>query len=138
MEFTVIFVLAGIIVLGAVLFLLLSYGKKGPKLNIQKNRIQFLSIEQQLRADQPASYHMAILNADKMLDKIMQDLNVKGNTMGERLKAYNNKFSDVNSVWAAHKLRNQIAHEPNVSITYRDAVIAVKQFRKALKDLGAI
>ena len=58
--------------------------------------------------------------------------------MGERLKHSNDKFTDINSVWRAHKLRNALAHEADLEITYRQALAALAIYKKALKDLGAI
>ena len=59
------------------------------------------------------SMQMAIMKADKLLDKAMRDCGVAGETMGERMKSRKGYWSDENGLWAAHKLRNQIAHETN-------------------------
>jgi len=58
--------------------------------------------------------------------------------MGERMKNSAPMFSDRNGIWTAHKLRNTIAHESDVNVTYDEARLALQAFRKALKDLGAI
>ena len=58
--------------------------------------------------------------------------------MGERLKNASNLFSNRNGLWDAHKLRNRIAHESDVRVTYSDAQHALANFRQALKNLGAI
>ena len=66
------------------------------------------------------------------------EMSLPGKTMGERMKAAQNKFSSNNSVWYAHKMRNQIAHERNFKVDYNKAAHALKAYRQALKDLGAI
>jgi len=48
------------------------------------------------------------------------------------------KWSNANNVWTAHKLRNQIAHEPDVRLDYDGARRALTAFKQALKDIGAI
>jgi transposase len=58
--------------------------------------------------------------------------------MGERMKTIKDTWSNANNVWTAHKLRNQIAHETDVSVGYDDARRALSGFKQALKDLGAI
>jgi len=59
--------------------------------------------------------------------------------MGERLKKIGkDRFSQLNAVWYAHKLRNQIAHEHGFSVDYNQAKHALGTYRQALKDLGAI
>ena len=58
--------------------------------------------------------------------------------MGERLKRVDGRLSDINKVWYAHKIRNQIAHEPDFLLEYTTANRALASFKQALKDLGAI
>jgi hypothetical protein len=58
--------------------------------------------------------------------------------MGERMKIAKDTWSNANAVWTAHKLRNQIAHEPAVVVSYEDARRALGAFKQALKDIGAI
>lgn len=134
-----IFVFATILILGALLFAVISRSSKGPgRLDRDKYRSDWLNIEQQFKRDDVGSYQLAILNADKLLDRALTELGRSGQTMGERLKSSKDSFSKLNDVWSAHKLRNQIAHESNVSIRYENARRALNSFKQALKDLGAI
>lgn len=77
----------------------------------------------------------AILDADKLLDKALSKKGYKG-SVGEKLKKSKKWFSDLNGVWRAHKLRNQISHELNYKLEDKDIDDALNQFKKALKDLG--
>jgi hypothetical protein len=139
MDFTIVFLFAGILVLAALMLFIFSIGKKCKHtLNVEHYRVKCLSIEQHLKKDDPSTYQMAILNGDKLVDQAMRESGVKGQTMGERLKNSVEKFSDRNGIWVAHKLRNRIAHESDIEITYEEARYALSCFRKALKDLGAI
>ena len=58
--------------------------------------------------------------------------------MGDRLKRSGDRFTDINAVWRVHKLRNMIAHEDGMEISYRQAAGALAIYKQALKDLGAI
>ena len=99
----------------------------------------FLAIENALERDNPATYSLSIVEADKLLDKAMHEMGVPGKTMGDRLKKCGReKFTKLDSVWHAHKLRNQIAHEPRFSVDYQQSKRALATFKQALKDLGAI
>ena len=99
----------------------------------------FLAIENSLVRSNPLSYSMAVVEADKLLDKAMHEMGIPGKTMGERLKKCGKeKFTHLNAVWSAHKLRNAIAHEPRFHVEYAEARRALTAFRQALKDLGAI
>lgn len=77
----------------------------------------------------------AILDADKILDHILKKKGYKG-SLGEKMKKARNLFQDNNSVWAAHKIRNRIAHEIDFEISSKLAKKTLKQFKKAYSDLG--
>jgi hypothetical protein len=135
----IIFFFAAIIIVGGLLFAVMSISKKGSKrLDVDRYRSKWLSIEQQLQRDQPASYHLCVLNADKLLDQALVDKATRGGTMAERLKTVSASLTNRNAVWSAHKLRNAIAHDIDARVSYDDARLALAGFRKALKDIGAI
>lgn len=139
MDYSIIFVLAALVIAMAIVLVLLFVNKKGKKyLDVERYRVKCLAIEQQLKKEDISSYQLSVLNADKLVDHALRELGFKGDTMGERLKSAVDKFSDRNGIWIAHKLRNTIAHETDVRVTYEEARYALISFRKALKDLGAI
>ena len=113
-------------------------GKRGYKFNIEAYQTRFLAIENKLNRDNSATFMNAVIEADKLLDKAMIEMGIPGKTMGDRLKKSNTRFKDINAVWRAHKLRNALAHEADLEITYKQAATAVTIYKQALKDLGAI
>ncbi len=136
-SFVVIMVI-GIIIIGIIMLgIMASTRRKAPGLDQQEFRSKWLKIEASI-IDDEASCHLAILNADKLLDAALKARGFAGETMGERMKAARGMFSNNNAVWAAHKLRNQIAHESDVNIKPKTARYALKAFKKGLKDLGAL
>ncbi len=136
MDKIIIFIVI-VLILGIALFAILTLKQKSIHIDKEKYRSMWLKIENELVKDNEQSYQMAILNADKLLGKALEEVGVPGKTMGERMKKYN-KFTKVNGVWMAHKLRNKIAHEPNVVINYDQTKIALGFFKQALKDLEVI
>lgn len=78
---------------------------------------------------------MAIVEADKLLDGALKSIMLPGETMGERLKSGCYKYPELRDVWFAHKLRNQLVHEATFEIGSRDAVAAIRAFKKALKTI---
>ena len=135
----IILFFAAIFVFAALLLLVITVTKRsGKNYDIEKYRSRWLSIERSLKSNEPASHHMAILNADKLVDLALREGGFKGDTMAYRLKAARPKFQDAASVWRAHKLRNVVAHETESTITYSQARTALAGFKSALKDLGAI
>lgn len=139
MDNSPIFLFAAILIIAGLLFAYITFINKGSgTLDVQKYRVRWMTIEQQLSKTEPSSHLLAILNADKLLDQALKDKGMKGDTMGERMKAAGSLWSNANNTWSAHKLRNRIAHESDVVIGYDEARRALASFRQALKDVGAI
>lgn len=131
--------LVGVLVVAGLLVLVLALTRRGhSELNVEKYRTRWMTIEQSLARDEPSSHLLCILNADKLLDEALCDKGVEGQTMGERMKKQQTTWSNANGVWGAHKLRNQIAHDHDVKVSYEDARRALAAFKQALKDLGAV
>lgn len=127
-----------VVIIGIGLLIVMSLTRRGGRvLNQEKYRSEWLRISQSV-TDSPDSWQFAVLSADKLLDTAMRERGVPGDTMGERLKAAKNRFSNINRVWEVHKLRNRIAHEHNVKLSKRQAGEALKVFKKALQELGAL
>ena len=139
MDSSLIFLAISIVLVGALVFVMIELTSRRVH-NFDKEAYQsyFLSIENQLTRDNNLSYNASLIEADKLLDKALMEIGVPGKTMGERLKRSGDKFSQLNSVWYAHKLRNKIAHERGFSVDYNQARHALATYRQALKDLGAI
>ena len=83
-------------------------------------------------------YPLAIIEADKLLDRSFKELGLSGQTMGERLVSAGRLLSDKESVWRVHKLRNRLVHEMDVKLNKRQTKQALAVFARALKDVGAI
>src|SRR5882757_4368370 len=112
MDGTFFGVFAAILLIGALLLAVMTLTKKGGvKLDVDKYRSKWLAIENQLKRDEASSFHLSVLNADKLLDQALRERGIKGETMGERMKTIKDTWTNANAVWTAHKLRNQIAHE---------------------------
>ena len=138
MNSVVVMMVIGIIVVGIILLLIMSMTrKKVPGMDQEAYRSKWLKIEGHSLEDE-ASQHVTILNADKLLDTALRDRGFAGETMGERMKAARSTFSNNDAIWAAHKLRNKIAHEPDVRIKAKTVRYALQAYKKALKDLGAL
>jgi hypothetical protein len=136
---SVVLLILAIIIVGVLVFIAISMtGSKVYEFDKEDYQCDFLAIENSLRKDNELSFNAAVVEADKLLDKALMEMGLPGKTMGERMKSAGNKFSSNNSVWYAHKIRNQIAHERNFKIDYNKAAHALKAYRQALKDLGAI
>ena len=134
----VTFIVAIIIVAVLVFVAILLTGKRGYHFNVEAYQSRFLAIENKLKQDNPATFAVTVIEGDKLLDKALVEMGTPGKTMGDRLKRAGGRFSNINAVWRAHKLRNAIAHESDFEISYKQAQNALIIYKQALKDLGAI
>ena len=134
----VTFIFAILFVAVLVFIAILLTGKRGHHFNVEAYQSRFLAIENKLSQDNPATFITTVIEADKLLDKALIEMGVPGKTMGDRLKRSGDRFTDINAVWRAHKLRNAIAHETDLEIGYKQASNALAIYKQALKDLGAI
>lgn len=127
-------------VVGILIFVaILLTSRKKYSFDKMEYQTDFLAIENGLLKENPATFNLSVVEADKLLDKALLEMGVSGRTMGERLKKCGKeKFTKLDSVWRAHKLRNQIAHEPRFTVDYAQSKRALAVYRQALKDLGAI
>lgn len=139
MPYSTFILLIAILIVGVFVFIAISStGRRNHHFDVEDYQTRFLKIENSLSRENKLSYNVAVIEADKLLDRALMELGIPGKTMGERLKASSGRFSQLNSVWYAHKQRNQIAHEQDFNLEYNQAKHALASFRQALKDLGAI
>lgn len=84
----------------------------------------------------PSGLKAALIDADKLLDYCMIGKGFAGETMGDRLKSEGSRFNNLNAVWSAHKLRNQIAHEVEHDLVPEQIKRAINDLGLAIRDLG--
>ena len=59
-----------------------------------------------------SDWKLAIIEADSMLESLMEQLSFRGETLGDRLKLANqDNFPKLTTAWEVHTVRNRIAHE---------------------------
>lgn len=106
------------------------------KLNRSKYEKRWRGIGRHLKEE--STWHLALIEADNLLDTALKRRGFKGNSMGERLMNARQEFSDNDNVWAAHKLRDRLVHEQDVKLDEKTIKTALRAERQALKDLGAL
>ena len=92
---------AGIFILVAILLAaivgvvyLMVTTKHGSQLNVQRYQTKWLEIENSVTRDNAASWQLAIINADKLLDQALRERRFRGQTMGERMKSATEKLGE--------------------------------------------
>ncbi len=100
---------------------------------------RWVKIEQRLESGQEAELKLAIIEADKFFDDILKRIGYLGKDMGERLKKINSsQMANIDDIWSAHKIRNNIVHDVDYKLTSIDAEKAIKAYKKALEELEVL
>ena len=76
----------------------------------------------------------AIMDADKLLDYALGEMGHRGN-LGNKLKKAPKLFSDLNGLWQAHKVRNNIAHQIAYKVDEKTYKKSMLSFKRAFQDL---
>lgn len=80
-------------------------------------------------------WKVAILEADIILDELLDKIGYKGTSVGEKLKQVEpSDFLTLNEAWEAHKIRNAIAHEGSEFLINQREVLRVLGLYKAVFD----
>ena len=105
-----------------------------------RKRIQqaWTEVEQHVADGDETHLRMAIIKADAVLDMALQAKMFPGRSLNDRLNFAIHKYHNLKQVRWAHGLRNRLAHEPMLKLTRREGTGAIADFRRALKELGAL
>lgn len=111
------------------------------KVDMPKRRVEtaWKKTQEHFFAGDDNDLKIAIIQADNLLEESLRFAGVKGNNLGDRLK--NLKQTDIpnlEQVWQAHKLRNQIAHEANFTLKRDLAERTLGIYEQALHNLGVL
>ena len=94
MDGSLVCFLGAILIVGIFIFVaIILTQKRGHNFDVTAYQTRFLNIENSLKKDSPATYNMAIVEADKLLDKALCEIGIPGKTMGDRLKKSADHFT---------------------------------------------
>lgn len=87
-----------------------------------------------------SDWRVAIMEADSMLEEILKDRGVPGNTVAELLEiARTNGYSRIDDAWEAHVIRNQIAHQgSDFSLSKVEGRRVVRLYQNFFEEIGVI
>ncbi len=112
------------------------YRRKPKKINTDLCTVRWQELQK--NCSDKKNWHVAVTEADRLLDDVLKRRHYKGKTTGERLVSAQHDFSNNESLWFGHKLYNRIKDDGLVKLTKKDTLEALGGFRQALKDLGAL
>ena len=96
-------------------------------------------VTRHINSTREAEWKFAVIEADKIVDETLKNAGFSGETLGERLMNIDrSQLETLEDLWAAHKIRNRLAHDTNYFLRYAEAKRAVDLYKKTLKELQAI
>lgn len=102
-------------------------------------RERWLKILKEADSAPPHSFTMAIIEADKLVDEILKRMGFMGEHMADRLEKLRvEDYKSLNDLWRAHKVRNEIVHSADFSISPHDAKDILGIYEKFLKEIETI
>lgn len=102
--------------------------------------VRWQEVQAHLNSDNPNDWKLAIIEADVMLEKMLEDAGYAGNTIADRLRSASNRsFATVDDAWQAHRVRNQIAHGgTDFVLTQRIAKETLIRYQHVFDEFGVI
>lgn len=103
----------------------------------QKNE-RWVRVETYMTSLNQSDWKIAILEADNILDQIVERMGYDGATLGERMKQIEaSDFPYLEEAWVAHKTRNSIAHKgTDYELSRSDAERTINIYHRVFKELG--
>ncbi|MBI4118193.1 MAG: hypothetical protein HY455_01460 [Parcubacteria group bacterium] len=153
-DFTIwkiLFWILTFIILGLIVYAVVKHRKLDKAMEEKYGEVQIKYLERQSLADRnlkwqrvldyidsqnESDWRFAIMEADSMLDEVLDAAGYVGDTLGEKLKgAVIGDFKTLNEAWEAHKIRNQIAHEgTNFYLSKRETERIINLYRKVFEE----
>lgn len=108
--------------------------------DLPRTQLRWNRVREQIAAEAEQNWRLAILEADIMLNELLDMQGYKGETMAEKLKQVDRaSFRSVDSAWEAHKIRNQIVHEGTAyQLSNREARRVIGLYERVFKEFGLI
>lgn len=106
---------------------------------VKKMVSDWAKITRRLDTGLESEYKLAIIEADSVLGDILKKMGFAGETLGERLEKLTiASLSNIEEVREAHRIRNNIVHDPDYRLTLDDAKKLISTYEKSLVDLQAL
>ncbi len=96
---------------------------------------EWQKITKRLETDIEAEYKLAIIEADGLFDAILTKMGYSGDTMDEKLKKIEAPvLPNIIGILGAHKIRDNIIHDPDYKLDLEKAKEMIGVYEQALRD----
>jgi len=99
----------------------------------------WLKVASRLNTNIESEYKLALIEADDILDKALKTQGFQGETVGDRLKQITSDIiPNIDEIKEAHKVRNNIIHDPDYHLTYEITRKSLDVYENTLKGFGLL
>ena len=94
------------------------------------------NVERLIESPNQNDWKQAIIEADVMLDNLLNKMEYRGDSVGEKLKhVEKGDFKSLDEAWEAHKVRNQIAHDGlAAALSQYEAKRVINMYKKVFEE----
>ena len=106
----------------------------------KKKRERWNKLVDLASSENESDWRLAILEADTMLDDMVDVMGYKGEGLGEKLKQIERSdFNTLDKAWEAHKVRNAILHAvTDYMLTKREVRRVIDLYKQAFEEFEFI
>jgi len=96
-------------------------------------------IEERLKSKNEADLKLAVLEADELLGKVMDEIGYQGKDLSEKLEKIGEEvISNLKELKEVRKVKDDIVEDPTFKLSEEEAKKVLRVYEKALKDLQAL
>lgn len=111
--------------------------------DVQKSKVKnqrWAQVLEYLTSQSEGDWRLSILEADSMLEDLLEQRGFKGENLGEKLKNTNNQaFHNLSSAWEVHIIRNKIAHDgASFQMSLHEAKRVIALYETIFKEFDLI
>ncbi len=84
-------------------------------------------------------WKLAVIEAEIMLNDLLTDLGMPGDSVGDQLKAVDRAdFKTIDNAWDAHRVRNSVAHGDSFVLSNHEAKRVIELYRTVFEEFKRI
>lgn len=97
---------------------------------------KWIKVVDHVNSPNAGDWRLAILEADILLEEVLDKMGYKSQTVGEKLKSIERSDLDtLDNAWEAHKIRNAIAHQgSNFNLNQKEARRVIALYESVFKE----
>ena len=106
----------------------------------QEDNSRWQSVMAHASSESPNDWRVAIMEADIMLEELLNSLGYSGSTIADKLKIANPRaFRSIEDAWSAHKVRNAVAHRgSDFVLTKRATQETITQYQHVFEEFKVL